>query len=248
MEHSSLNLPERLLANKLAELLAQKMESALPRVDSEIYNHGQSNYECACHALNLVGVFQQAEHYTRHKIIVPAGRVSQHMGNLGAVTREAFETLLSAFIENFIGYDCLTAYRCDFTGPEELLSALTLLARCGYAEQTMDRFRWTDKVAPWMQRWHYWDNDNICKAEQIDRLETAIANELDASMPPRVRRMLVSALKSSDPRPAFAILERHLHGRQWREFPFSQKSALPENDSAPVTLAILSKLLRLLKK
>lgn len=248
MEHLPLNLPERLLANKLAELLAQKMESDLPRVDGEIYNLGQSNYECACRALNLVGVFQQAEHYTRHKIVVPAGRVPQHMGNLDAVTREAFETLLSAFIENFIGFDSLTAYRCDFVAPERFTAVLTLLVSCGYAEQIVERFRWTEKIAPWMQRWHYWNHENICQAEQADQQETAIANELEASMPPRIRRKLVSALRSMDPRPAFEILERHLHGRQWREFPFFYKSASPEDDGATVNPAVKMKLFKLLKQ
>lgn len=249
MSEQPLNLPERLLANELAKLLAEKMDVDLQRVDGEVYNIGQSNYECACYALNLVGIYQQAGHYTRHRIMVPAELVAQHMMNLEGVSRKAFDALLSAFVENYIGYDGrLTAYRRDFRVQKKFLNALNLLAKSGYAEQAEGSFRWTEKIAPPMRRWHYWDENNVCKAEQVDILETAIAVQLEQSIPPRIRQKLISAIRSRDPRKEHLILQRHLNGMEWREFPMFQRKVGPTEDGAKVTLGVLGKLTQLIKE
>ena len=99
-DKTKLNLPECELANELAYLVADKMWQDLSNdiTDGEVHNIGQSNYEAGCHALNLVGVYQQGKHYTFHKVAVPVDGVRQHMAGLEFVSKEALNELLSAFI------------------------------------------------------------------------------------------------------------------------------------------------------
>ncbi|MVO17115.1 hypothetical protein [Parasedimentitalea huanghaiensis] len=248
MAEHPLNLPERLLANELAELVAKKMDIELDRVDGEIYNIGQSNYECGCLALNLVGVYRQAQHYTRHQIVVPVERVAQHMSGADVVSRKAFDTLLSAFIENYITYGGgLSGYRSVVTVPSSLLKALKLLVKCGYSEQVEGGFRWTEKIAPTMQRWYIWDKNGICKEEQVDRREIATAAQLEKTIPSSVRRKLVTAMRSGDPRAPYRVLQKHLDGTEWRQLSLFRKQPV-QKKSEEVNFRTINRFLRLFRE
>jgi hypothetical protein len=85
-DESPLNLPKRQLENELAYLVAEKMWRDLNHdiTNGEVHNSGQSNYESGCHALILIGLYQQGKHYTLHKVIVPVGGMRQLCGKLGS--------------------------------------------------------------------------------------------------------------------------------------------------------------------
>lgn len=250
MSEEKLNLPERLLAIELATPLARKLDDDLDRVDGEIYNIGQSNYECACYALDLVGVYQQAQHYTRHKVTVPVERVEEHMAELKAISREAFDTLLSAFIVNFIHYGSgeLTGYRSVFPVPKHFVKALKLLVSCGYAEQSDIGFRWTDKIAPTMRRWHIWDDSGVCKQEQIALREDAIVAKLENTIPTSARSKLLAAMRTDDSQKPYNVLQAHLNGDQWLQLPLSSTGNTQIERRKELSLTIIYKFLRRLQE
>jgi hypothetical protein len=158
-----LNLPERELANELAYLVAAKMLRDLePSKHGGLYNMGQSNYEAGCYALNLVGVFQQAAHYTVHEVVVPLDGIRQHMEGLDHVSREALNELLSAFIENYVTYEgILSGWRGAYSAHKSLQKVLNLLVATGFAEKQADQYKWTTKIQPIMQHWYIWDENGV---------------------------------------------------------------------------------------
>ena len=223
-----LNLPERELANELAYLVADKMWRDLGHniTDGEVHNIGQSNYETGCHALNLVGVYQQGKHYTLHKVIIPVDGVHQHMASLEIVSKDAFDELLSAFIENYVSYDgTLSGGRSAFPVDRNLAKVENLLVGNGFAESLKNEMRWTEKIGPIMKHWYIWDQNGECRVERekISRDETVAA--MAQTLPWVVRRKVDAALKNNDRLTAMRILSNHWDGEQWKSFPWTSKKA-----------------------
>mgnify|MGYP006950310460 FL=1 len=222
-----LNPPERQLANELAYLVADKMWRDLGRnsTDGEVYNFGQSNYEAGCRALNLVGVYQQGNHYTVHKVVVPVDAVHQHMASLEIVSREALDELLSAFIENYVSYDCtLSGARRCFLVHQNLAKVASLLVTNGFAEKHQDGFKWIEKIGPIMKQWYIWDENGECRAERDQVLREETAARMAETLPWLVRRKVKAALRIRNYPAAVNILSKHWDGEQWLSFPFISKA------------------------
>lgn len=223
----SINFPERQLANELAYLVADKMWRDLGDdvTDGEVYNIGQSNYEAGCYALNLVGVYKQGKHYTLHKVVVPVADVRRHMRTLEIVSRQAFNELLSAFVENYVSYDgTLSGGRRSFSVHENLSKVANLLVTNGYAEKRQDGFIWTDKIGSVMKRWCIWDKDGKCREErERDAREEAATNMAD-TLPGVVRRKINTALKTRNHATVMDIISKHWDGVQWLTFPSVTKT------------------------
>lgn len=242
-----LNLPERELANELAYLVADKMWRDLGHdiTDGEVYNIGQSNYEAGCHALNLVGVYQQGKHYTLHKVVVPVDGVRQHMASLEIVSREAFNELLSAFIENYVTYDCtLSGGRRGFPVNRKLARVANLLVTNSFAENHNDGIRWTEKIGPIMKRWYIWDQNGECREEREQILRNETAAIMAETLPWVVRRKVDAALKNREHLTAMRILSNHWDGEQWLSFPFMSKETGADNR---IDLRVLKLLVRKLE-
>lgn len=240
--NTPLNLPERELANELAYLVADKMWRDLGEsiTDGEVYNIGQSNYEAGCFALNLVGIYQQGEHYTVHKVVVPLEGIRQHMTSLESVSREALNELLSAFIENYITYDgTLSGGRCSFLVHKSLARVADLLVANGFLEKHQDKFKWTDKIGPVMKRWYIWDEDGQCREEREQLLREETATKMADTMPWIVRRKVNAAMKSREYLTAMRILSSHWDGEQWLSFPSMRKKTQTHNRIDLRTLKLL---------
>ena len=218
-------------------------------VDGEIYNIGQSNYEEGCYALNLVGIYKQASHYTRHYVVVMPDRVPEHMQSLEVVSRDAFDALLSAFIENYISYDGgLTGSRKPFPISKKLQKPMRLLVMCGYVEKKTDCYCWTEKIGPIMRRWHIWDESGVNLEEQDERRFREAAERLAASVPPLIRRRLIKAMVSRDLVTAFEIVRSHLDGDKWHDLPVLVKPDAAANDAELIKIQTLKKFLQILMK
>lgn len=244
-----INLPERQLAEELAVLVAEQMWDALGNnlVDGEIYNIGQSNFEEGCHALNLVGIYKVAQHYTRHKVIVPLDHVSEHMKGLNAVSRDALDALLSSFIENAISYRGeLSGTRNVFSVPKKLQKAANLLAHCGYMEKLADGFLWTEKISSIMQHWYIWDESGACRLEQEEILLKEQAKHLATSLPLTVRRKVIRALKAGHPENALIEIGRHWDGNEWKQFPIMGRRPDIRKVGKPLDLRAIKFLFELL--
>lgn len=215
------------MANELAYQVAEEMWFARGQEgNGEIYNMGQSNYEAGCRALNLVGIYKQGINHTLYEIIVSVDDVQAHMAGLDAVSRTALDALLSAFVENYITYGSgLSGTRSRFRVPKNLEKSLNLLVSCGYAEKLGGGFRWTDKIAPIMRRWHIWDEDGNSREDQINSHEIAVVDRLDTTMPASVRRKLRHAMLFNDPSKVYDVLKVHLHGETWWELPMQRPHA-----------------------
>jgi hypothetical protein len=152
---------ERALAEDIAHRLAEKLWLDLADTpdQKQVHNMGQSNYEIACKALNLVGVYRQLDHYTNHSVLVPAAQVPAHMKALKNVSQDAFDALVSAFVANFLSHEMIfPTERTPFDTHPTLAGTAHLLAGCGYLAEENGRFQWTDKIAPLMHHWLVWSD------------------------------------------------------------------------------------------
>lgn len=216
--------------------------------DGEVYNIGQSNYEAGCHALNLVGVYQQGKHYTLHKVVVPVGGVHQHMADLEFVSRDAFNELLSAFIENYVSYDgTLSGGRRGFSVHQNLAKVANLLITNGFAQKHQDGFMWTEEIGPIMKRWYIWDENDECRAEHEQVLREETAASMAETLPWVVRRKVDAALKTRNYVTAMNIISKHWDGEQWLNFPsVSKKNSKPAAGNR-IDLRVIKLLLRKLE-
>ena len=217
-----INLPERKLAEEIAGLIAEGLWDDLgpPDADGTIYNIGMSNYEVACQALNLVNVYQQAEHYTEHRMAVPVKAVRAHVAALEVVTQRALDELLSAFIANFIGHwGSLSGTRQKFSPPASLDKVLILMAKCGYATKVDEAYQWSDKIGPLMQRWYIWTKDDISSDDIAQTEFDAQSKAMAATMPETVKRKIRANLAAGSSLRAISVIKKHWDGERWLTFP-----------------------------
>ncbi|MBF9036870.1 hypothetical protein HKCCE2091_21775 [Rhodobacterales bacterium HKCCE2091] len=220
MTDAPLTLPERQLAAVLAVHVADKNARCLDLHEGVYHDMGQSNFEEGCAALNLCGVYERQQHHALHRELVPVDCVAGHMAALDHVSRVAFDALLSAFIENAITYDAvLSDTRGTFRAGATVSSAMSLLARCGYAERDGDGYRWTDRIAPVMRRWHLWDETDACIADGERTAAEAKARALLDTMPPALRRRMQDTLARNGQLRLIQALRAHRHEDRWLDLP-----------------------------
>lgn len=215
-------LPERELAAEIAEYLAEKLWNDLGPVNAkgELWNIGQSNYEEACRALNLVDVYQQADHYTLHRVLVSWEQVRAHVAALDKITSKAFELLLSAFVENSINYDgFLSGTKRAFNGSAGLRKLMGLLVRCGYATTAGDNYQWTDKIRPFMQHWHIWTETGDSRSDLARSSSEEKSADMAATIPEAIKRKIREELASGSPLRAISVVKKHWVDEQWHLFP-----------------------------
>ncbi len=225
-----LTLPERQLANEMAVLLAAFMWDRLggELMDGQIYNIGQSNFEWGCDALNRVGVYKQGKHYTLHHPIVAVSDVRAHMEALEEVDRAAFESLLTALLDNFIDYGSgLSASRQPFDIPVDLHRLAKLLDQCGYATWDGKELQWTDKPAPQMQLRYLWEEDGTCSADLEAQAIEAEAQALIDRMPDVLRRKLRKAHAVGGDFRAIEVMQRHWTGTGWSHIGRREPTGIP---------------------
>lgn len=248
-DDTRLNLPERQLANELANLVADKMWRDLSHdiTDGEIYDIGQSNYEAGCWALNSVGVYQRGKHNNLHKVVVPVDGVHQHMADLEFVFRDAFNELLSAFIENYVSYGTLSGGRRPFTVNQNLAKVTDLLVTNGFAQEHQDGVIWTEKIGPIMERWYIWDENGECRAELEQILCEETAANMAEALPWMVRRKVDAALKTRNYVTAMNIISKHWNGEKWLSFPSIGKMSSKPAATNRIDLRVIKLLLRKLE-
>ncbi|MEL6521958.1 MAG: hypothetical protein AAFQ66_13400 [Pseudomonadota bacterium] len=217
-DEAQVGLPERRLATELAQLVAQKLWRDLGSEihNGRIHNLGQSNYEEGCYALNLVGIYRQDGHYTLHEVIVAAEDVAAHMAALSAISQVAFDTLLSAFLVNYIEYEAtLSDSREIFTVPAELQKVMELFTRCGYCDQQDGGYSWTLKIGPIMRKWYLWDERNQSYREAEHRARKERVVRLAQALPDLLHQRLKQLAQAGNEISAAMEMADHWDGTGW---------------------------------
>ncbi|WP_300037638.1 hypothetical protein [uncultured Roseobacter sp.] len=218
----ALTLPERQLAAEIAGLLAEGLWRDLGPPDDrcEIYNIGMSNYEAACHALNLVDVYRQGEHYTVHQALVPSEAVRTHVAALDTVSKEDLACMLSAFVANLIGHwGAISGTRETFAAPSGTTKVMKLLAKCDYASQTGDTYQWTDKMSVFMRQWCIWSDADFSLMDAAHARHSAQSNVMAATMPEIVKKSVRAELAAGSVLRAISVIKKHWDGERWLELP-----------------------------
>ncbi|WP_298430488.1 hypothetical protein [uncultured Jannaschia sp.] len=175
---------DRTLAVELAVSLSSWLKSHLDVVTwreldestPAVYNMGLSSHEAGCQALNAVGVFEQADHYTTHYVRVSPVDVRQHMEQLQSLSSDKLALLLDAFIGGPVAHSALLpTHREAFQVPNSLEGLARRLTDSGYLDADGNGKRWTDKITSFMHKWSVWTDGRAPLSATPDGVEVFCA-------------------------------------------------------------------------
>ena len=168
------------------------------------YHYSQSAFEATAGALTSFGLFAAVRRddkpgetlFCQHALTMDAAEMPAHLANSVLDGDDRLSDLLEAFLAVFCEYDYLPDRHTFFTPPDYLTSAMSMLARTGYAEKAGDQFRWTEKVGPAMKAAYVWDENSASFSETNEKEIEANAQLAWLTMPETLRTTIRSGKAS----------------------------------------------------
>lgn len=138
-------------------------------------------------------------------------KLREHLAGALPVSAPPLSEVIEAFLALMCGYGYgIHSRREAFAVPPDFRCIFDLFERRGYVERVGDKVKWTDKIAPEMRAAAEWTEDLISWSEA----EEAKAEEMWRTMPPRLRKALISNAPV-DYRTLLLVVSRFWDGSEW---------------------------------
>ena len=238
-------LPERHLMIELAVSLARRLEAILGGPDhvppGHVHHGYASTFETGCDVLWRLGVARAAygpepgRSELTHPTIIhdkawppyfrlfPASEIRTVLSGDPLPSAPSLHEMLCAYLEVACEYGRdgarLPSTRDPFTPQPDCVADIEALERMGYIARQDAAVRWTDKIAPAMQRAGLWRADGqSVQAVAAAALKDEVAGALGAT-PEHTRRLLVAEARRASELEFAYVLRDRFAGLYWTTNP-----------------------------